>query len=136
MDTDYTSTTTHIGGMRCMSRFDASDSTFSTDVAAELGGQGACPSPGEMLAASVASCMLSMIAYSGSQKNFDTEGVQIKAGYESGPKGISALVFEISVPMPTTPVQRRVMEAAVKNCPVGNAIATHVEKRITWHWAE
>ncbi len=136
MDTHDTSTTTHVGGMRCQSRFESSGVTFATDVDATLGGQGIYPSPGEMLACAVASCMLSMIAYTGAQKEFETEGIVIKAGYESSSKGIAALVFDIHVPVKTSPAVRRFMEAAVKSCPVGNAISAEVEKRISWHWAE
>ncbi len=136
MDTHYTSITTLAGGMRCQSRFTSSGATFATDVDATLGGQGIYPSPGEMLACCVASCMLSMIAYTGAQKEFVTEGITIKAGYESSGKGITALNIDITVPVACSPVVRRFMEAAVKNCPVGNAISPEVEKRISWHWAE
>ncbi len=136
MDTKYTSTTTHVGGMRCQSRFVTSGATFATDVDSTLGGQGTYPSPGEMLACCVASCMLSMIAYTGAQKEFEAEGISIRAGYEASGEGICALLFDIEVPMPTSPAVRRFMEAAVKNCPVGRAISPQVEKRITWHWAE
>ncbi len=125
--------TTHVGGLRCQSRFTLSGATFATDVDSTLGGQGTYPSPGEMLACCVASCMLSMIAYTGAQKEFETVGISIKAGYESSGHGITALLFEISVPMPTSPVVRRMMEAAVNHCPVGKAVLP--EKRITWNFA-
>ncbi len=136
MDTHYTSTTTHVGGMRCQSRFTSSGATFATDVDATQGGQGIYPSPGQMLACTVASCMLSMIAYTGAQKEFVTEGISINAACEAAGKGISALVFEISVPVATSSTVRRMMESAVKNCPVGKAIAPEVEKRICWKWAD
>ncbi len=135
MDTNYTSTTTLVGGMRCQSRFATSGATFATDVDATLGGQGICPSPGAMLACCVASCMLSMIAYTGAQKEFETEGISISAAYEADGKGIRALVFDIHVPWETSPTVRRFMEAAVKHCPVGNAISPEVEKRIFWRFA-
>ncbi len=135
MENHYTSTTTLAGGMRCQSRFNSSGIEFATDVDAALGGQGIYPSPGQMLACCVASCMLSMIAYTGAQKGFETEGICIHAGYESGASGITALVFEIEVPMESTPIARRMMEAAVKNCPVGKSIAPEVEKRIIWRFA-
>ncbi len=136
MDINYTSTTTHVGGLRCQSRFFSSGAPFAPDIDSALGGQGIYPSPGEMLACCVASCMLSMIAYTGAQKEFETEGITIKAGYEASGKGITALKFDIAVPVVTSPAVRRFMEAAVKNCPVGNAIAPEVEKRIHWQWAE
>ncbi len=134
MDTHFTSTTTHVGGLRCQSRFVSSGATFATDVDSALGGQGTYPSPGEMLSCCVASCMLSMIAWTGAQKEFETDGISINAGYEASSEGITALLFDISVPMAANPATRRFMEAAVNNCPVGKAISPQVEKRITWHW--
>ena len=136
METNYTSTTTIESGMRCRTTYAPSGASFATDVAAALGGLGEQPSPGEMLASCVASCVLSMVAHTGRQKGFDTCGISARAGYESGKAGITALVFEISVPMPTDAVTRRFMQGAVKSCPVGNAIAPTVEKRVNWNWAE
>ncbi len=136
MDTNYTSTTTIESGMRCRTTYAPSGACFATDVAPALGGLGEKPSPGEMLASCVASCMLSMVAYTGKQKGFDTCGISVRAGYEAGKAGITALVFDITVPMPTPPVTRRFIEGAVKSCPVGNAIAPTVEKRVSWNWAE
>ncbi len=136
MDTHYTSCTTHVGGLRCQSRFTSSDVTFATDVPTALGGQGLYPAPGEMLACCVASCMLSMMAYTGARKGFETEGISINAVCEEGGKGISAIQFDIIVPMPTTPQQRRALESAATHCPVGAALSPQVEKRLSWHWAE
>lgn len=133
----YTSITTHEGGMRCCTVFqNAAHSTFSTDVDVETGGLGEEPSPGDALAAVVASCMLSMIAHTGKLKRFDTNGIQIYAACGEGEQGIGSLHFDIHVPMETTPLQRRLMEAAVRNCPVGNSIHPSIPKRISWHWQE
>ncbi len=136
MDTDYTSITTIEGGMRCQTTYTPAGCTFATDVAAALGGKGEKPSPGEMLASCVASCMLSMVAYTGAQKGFETTGISARARYEAGREGITALVFEFCVPMTTSATTRRFIEGAVKSCPVGNAIAPSVEKRFSWNWAE
>lgn len=132
----YTSTTTHRGSMRCHTEFSSGNAEFTTDVGAAIGGLGEQPSPAQLLAAAVASCMASMMAYLGSRKELDTEGISIRAGYEEGKNGITALLFHISVPHPTTAQQRTVLESAVRSCPVGAALAPTVEKRISWTWAE
>lgn len=100
-----------------------------------MGGKGEYPSPAAMMAASVASCMLSMIALTGQNKGVETKGISIASDYESNEKGqITALVFDITVPHEVTSVARRMMEAAAKNCPVGAIIDSSVEKRINWNW--
>lgn len=132
---NYTSTTEHKGSMRCATQFPQGHAAFVTDVGSALGGLGEQPSPAQMLAAAVASCMASMMAYMGARRELKTEGISIAAGYEEGKSGITALNFCITVPHPTTPAERAVLEAAVKNCPVGAAIAPTVTKNITWDWA-
>ncbi|MBR1979288.1 MAG: OsmC family protein [Akkermansia sp.] len=133
---NYTSTTEHRGNMRCATQFPQGQATFITDVGSALGGLGEQPTPAQMLAAAVASCMASMMAFMGARRELKTEGITIAAGYEEGKSGITALNFCITVPHPTTPAERAVLEAAVKNCPVGAVIVPTVAKNITWNWAE
>ena len=123
--------------MRCNTEYQCpAQAKSSTDVDKDLGGLGELPSPGDMLAATVASCMLSMVAFTGARKGFDTVGISIQAACGEGSQGVGSLHFEITVPMKTTPAQRRLMEAAVANCPVGNSLHPDIPKEIIWRWAE
>ena len=132
-----TSVTIHDGDMRCRTVWEPSGQECITDVGSAAGGKGEYPSPAAMMAAAVASCMLSMIAWTGNHKGFETRGVHIAAGYETDDKGaITALTFDVSVPVPTSPASRRMMEKAAEHCPVGAIIAPSVEKKITWNWSE
>ena len=133
---NYTSTTVHEGSMRCKTEFRQSATVFTTDVSAAVGGLGEQPSPAQLLAAAVASCMASMMAFVGARRGLDTTGISISAGYEEGKNGISALNFHITVSRPTSQAERAVLEAAVRNCPVGAAIAPTVEKRVIFSWAD
>ena len=130
----YTSTTTLGDSARCRTEFTAGGNSLSTDLEQSQGGLGENPTPAAMLAASAASCMLSMIAFKGRQRGFETKGICISAGVEHDSNGISALLFDIRVPMQQTAETRRILESCVKACPVGKAISESVEKRITWHW--
>lgn len=132
----YTSTTVHEGSMRCRTNFPQGNAQFTTDVGTALGGKGEQPSPAQLLAAAVASCMSSMMAYLGARRQLNTEGISIAAGYEEGKNGITALNFHITVPHAVDNAGRAVLETAVKNCPVGAAIAPGVAKNISWTWAE
>ena len=132
---NYTAKTVHEGGMRCLNEFTQGGAVFTTDVAAALGGRGEQPSPAALLAATVASCMGSMMAFLGARRGINTEGISIESGYEEGKNGLSALVFHITVPHAVAEAERSVLEAAVKGCPVGAAIAPTVEKKISWTWA-
>ena len=134
---DYTSATTLETGMRCHTEFyNATRTRVVTDVDAAMGGLGEQPSPGDLLAATVASCMLSMVAYTGKRKGFETAGICIQAACGEGAQGVGSLHFDITVPMPTQPQQRRLMEAAVASCPVGNSLHPDIPKVLHWHWAQ
>ena len=132
----YTSTTVHEGSMRCTTNFPQGNAVFTTDVGTALGGRGEQPSPAQLLAATVASCMVSMMAFMGARRGINTQGISIAAGYEEGKNGITALHFHITVPHAVGAAERSVLEAAVKGCPVGAAIAPTVEKKISWTWAD
>ena len=92
--------------------------------------------PGDMLAACVGSCMLSMLAYTASRKGIDSDGICLKARCTEGPRGIASLELDISVPRALPHDSRKILEAAVRSCPVGNAIHPDIEKKISWHWAD
>ena len=133
----HTSLTTHEGGMRCRTVFEsATREELCTDVATAEGGLGQEPSPGDALAAVVASCMLSMVAHTGARKGFETKGINIAAKCGEGKQGVGSLEFEIKVPMKTSSLERRMIEAAVANCPVGNSLHPDIPKTIRWDWAE
>ena len=131
----FTSSTLHTGGMRCYTSFCPSAATIATDVPAAKGGHGQYPSPADMLAASVASCMLSMIAYTAVRMELNAEGISIRAACQEGADGISAIELDITVPIHIPEPRRKVLEAAARGCPVGNAIHPDVAKKITWHWS-
>ena len=123
--------------MRCRTVWEPCGQQCCTDVVAALGGQGEYPTPAAMAASAVASCMLSMIAYTGATKGFATEGISIESGYETNDKGaITALTFDITVPVDAEPAARRMMQGAVSHCPVGAIIAPEVVKKINWNWRE
>lgn len=127
-----TSITTHLGDVRCQSIFTPSKEEFFTDIETAAGGKGEYPCPADMLAATVASCMLSMMAWTGKKHGFDTRGISIAAQAEEKGGKLTALHFHITVPQNVDGGTRLHLEAAVKHCPVGNALSSSIEKHITW----
>ncbi len=133
----YTSQTIVDADMRCCTEFEKpTHPKMYTDVASDLGGMGEYPSPGELLAATVASCMLSMIAFTGHKKGFSTQGISIQAVCDEGKQGVGGLRFSITVPHPVAAQERAMIQAAVASCPVGNSIHPDIPKIIEWNWAE
>lgn len=128
-----TSTTTLHDKMRCHTQFCNNTDTFTTDVPTAFGGIGEHVSPGELLAATVASCMLSMMGLAGRKHGFSAAGITVAAACEEKGGAITAINFDITLPAGLTDTQREALHRAAANCPVGNAIADRVKKNITWH---
>ncbi len=136
MENKFTSSTLHSGGMRCYTNFTPSATTFATDVPTSLGGRGEYPTPAAMLAATVASCMLSMIAYTAGKRHVPADGICIKAACTEGDKGISGIELHVTVPSPIPHTDRKAIEAAARSCPIARSLHPDIEKKITWHWAD
>ena len=132
---DYTSTTMLTGKLRCHTSFKGSDATFITDIPSLLGGRGEYPTPAAMLAATLSSCMMSMLAYTGARKGFETDGISVKACCHEDAQGIRSFELRISVPMNPPRQVRALMEAAVRSCPVANALHPGIGKNVTWVYA-
>lgn len=132
---DYTSTTTVSRNMRCNTVFYKHNAAMATDTPASIGGQGEFPTPAQYLTATLASCMLSMLAFTGQQKGFDTDGITAEALCHEDKSGIRAFELTFRVPHHPTDKVKRLMEAAVRSCPVGNALHPSIGKNITWIYA-
>ena len=131
----YTSRTELRDKMRCCTRMmTARGSEFCTDVAQKLGGRGEMPTPGEMLAATVASCMMSMLAFTAMKKNIPMQDASISAACGEGKSGIGILHFHLRLPHVRDEEHKRILQACISACPVGNAIRPEIEKEMVWQW--
>ena len=135
-NSEYTSVTMLTGNMRCHTHMKGGHSSCITDVPASIGGKGEYPTPAAMLAATLASCMMSMLAFTGKRKGFTTDGISAKAVCHEDKQGIRAFEIKISVPMAPPVDIRKMMEAAVRSCPVSNALHPNIGKNILWIYAD
>lgn len=119
--------------MRCRTKFAACDCTFTTDVPKVFGGEGEYVSPGDMLAATVASCMLSMAGLTGKKLGFETKGITAAASCAEENGKIACICVDITVPQQLGEKEREALKHAVAHCPVGAALGEHVRKEVTWH---
>ena len=127
-----TSTTTLHPNMRCTTVFDPCGCTFTTDVPKTYGGEGAYACPADMLAAAVASCMLSMVGLTGKKMGFDTYSITAAAACDESNGRISGITVTFTVPRILSDAEKEALHKAVTHCPVGSALAEHVHKEIKW----
>ncbi len=95
--------------------------TIVTDEPERLGGSDVGPAPHELLAATLASCVATMIAMYAENRGWDIGETAVEVNYDadSAPRR-----FEIDLLLPTdlAPEQRRRLARVAETCPVRRAL--------------
>jgi putative redox protein len=95
--------------------------TILTDEPARLGGSDLGPAPHELLAATLASCIATMIAMYAKNRGWDIGETSVEVDYDpdSSPRHFA---IDIHLPSGLTPQQRRKLERVAETCPVRRAL--------------
>ena len=95
--------------------------TIVTDEPEQLGGTDAGPAPHELLAATLASCIATMIALYAQNRGWDVGETAVDVEYDpdSSPRRFAICVH---LPSDLTPDQRRRLERVAETCPVRRAL--------------
>ena len=107
--------------------------SITTDEPAALGGTDTAPTPHELLAATLASCVSTMIALYAQRRDWDLGDLHVDVTYDpdSTPRQVEVTVH---VPAGLTPDQTKRLERVAKTCPVRRALEagfTFVERLTT-----
>jgi putative redox protein len=97
--------------------------TIVTDEPEHLGGTDEGPAPHELLAATLASCVATMIAMYAQNRGWDIGETAVAVDYDpdSSPRRFS---IEVHLPSDLTPDQQRRLERVAETCPVRRALET------------
>lgn len=95
-----------------------------TDLPPDNGGRGRTFSPTDLAAASVASCVLTIMAKIAERNGIDFKGssFEIEKHMQESPRRIARLTGVITLPPGLDPVQREKLLAAVRACPVSRSL--------------
>jgi len=95
--------------------------TIVTDEPERLGGSDLGPAPHELLAATLASCVATMIAMYAQNREWDIGQTSVEVTYDpdSSPR---LFAIEIRLPSSVTTEQRRRLERVAETCPVRRAL--------------
>ncbi len=130
---DYSTTTTCHEHSRTLTRHHASGCEWHTDIPVALDGLGEKPCPADMLAATAASCMASLMSLLARRKDVDACGMKIDAECIAEDGNITGISFRITMPPQLLPL-RRMMENAAESCPVRKALAPGLKVCTEWIW--
>ncbi len=126
--------TQYTGGLRTTARHLPSGSVLITDAPVDNKGKGEAFSPTDLLATSLGSCMLTIIGIAAQEHGFDIDGTEMETTkiMASSPRRVSEIVLRFRFPHTNyTTKQKRLIEAAIRNCPVAQSI--HPDLQVTVH---
>ncbi|MCH9631430.1 MAG: hypothetical protein S4CHLAM37_14530 [Chlamydiia bacterium] len=118
---------------------DASQDIVITDTPKQHGGKGEQFSPTDMLAASLGSCVVTMMGIFAKMKNIPFEGVVAKVSkkIKNPATGmVSEITVSIYYPEELDDAKKAILEKAAKNCPVHHALNESVEQKILFYYGE
>lgn len=102
----------------------ASGNKLRTDLPPDNGGRGRTFSPTDLTTASVASCVLSIMAKLAAREGIKFEGasMEIEKHMQESPRRIAALTGTVTLPAGITALQREKLIACLKACPVSRSL--------------
>ncbi|HEY0008090.1 MAG TPA: OsmC family protein [Tepidisphaeraceae bacterium] len=116
-----------------------SKAVLETDAPVDNMGRGEAFSPTDLLAASLASCMLTTMAIVAQRENVGLGQVKVTVGKEmtsSGPRRVQRLTVRFDLPAGFEALQRRKLEMAAHACPVSKSLHSDVQVETTFNWAD
>ncbi len=132
-----TSKVAYIGGLRTECTHLRSGQTFVTDAPVDNQGKGEAFSPTDLSATSLAACMLTTMGISARNHDIDMDGAtaDVNKIMASDPRRIARV--EVTVRMPKkdyTEIQKKILEAAGRTCPVALSLAAELEQVMIFEW--
>lgn len=101
-----------------------SGNRMKTDLPPDNGGRGRTFSPTDLLPASIASCVLTIMAKVAERDGMKFEGAsfEIEKHMQESPRRVARLTGVLTLPPGLTPQQREKLLACVKACPVSRSL--------------
>lgn len=131
--------TTYIGDLKTEAVHLKSGSKVITEAPEDNNGKGGKFSPTDLFATSLGSCMLTIMGISAQAHGFSVEGtrVEVEKIMAANPRRVSEIKLEIHLPRNDyTAKEMRLIESAIKTCPVANSIHPNIIKTISYHLPE
>lgn len=132
-----TATALYLGELRIEATHVQSGNVLITDAPTDNNGKGQAFSPTDMVATSLATCMLTIMAIRASKKGIDLQGTkaEVTKTMASDPRRIAKIEVAVTFPkLSIEPQFQELLELAAANCPVAMSLHPTVEQVLMFHW--
>ncbi len=134
-----TSEVQYLGALRTKATHLKSGIELITDAPTDNQGKGESFSPTDMLATSLASCMITIMGIKARDNNIDMEGAtaHVEKIMISNPRRIAKVNINLEMPEKQfSKEQRAILEEAAKGCPVCRSISPDLKVSLQFVWAK
>jgi putative redox protein len=128
--------TVYLGELRTMAVHVQSGSSLITDAPVDNQGKGEAFSPTDLLAASLGSCMLTIMGIAARNLNFDMDGTQISITkvMTTDPRRVGEIIIDLDFPRMDYPDKvKKALRYAAESCPVAKSL--HPDLKQTIHFS-
>lgn len=129
--------TTYLGDLRTEAVHLRSGARIITDAPPDNQGKGEAFSPTDLCAASLASCMLTIMGISAHNHGLNIDGAtaSVHKIMAADPRRIARVEIRLEVPgSQLDERQRKILETAGRTCPVAFSLAEGVEQVVEFEW--
>jgi len=109
---------------------------ITTDAPTDNNGKGEAFSPTDIVAASLANCMLTIMGIVSNRKGLDLEGTEAKIEKFMGtePRRVTEIKIDFYFPLSFSNDERKLLEKAAMNCPVAKSLSSDLKQNIKFHY--
>ncbi|KKP36711.1 MAG: OsmC family protein [Candidatus Peregrinibacteria bacterium GW2011_GWF2_33_10] len=132
-----TITTTYLGDLRTESTHVQSGTKLITDAPTDNQGRGESFSPTDLFVTSLSVCALTIMGIAARTSNIDIKNTKIETTKIMGtnPRRVTEIIIDIYPPQKNYSIrEKRILENAVKTCPVAYSINPEIKETINFHY--
>ena len=131
-----TSTSKYSGELRTHSVHTQSGETYITDAPTDNEGKGEAFSPTDIVATSLANCMMTIMGIVSKRKGLIIEGTEAKINKFMGtdPRRITEIKIDFYFPVNFSEDERKLLEKSALNCPVAKSLSSDLKQNIEFHY--
>ena len=131
-----TSTSKYSGELRTHSVHTQSGETYITDAPTDNEGNGEAFSPTDIVATSLANCMMTIMGIVSKRKGLIIEGTEAKIDKFMGtdPRRITEIKIDFYFPVNFSEDERKLLEKSALNCPVAKSLSSDLKQNIEFHY--
>ncbi|MGB3005235.1 MAG: OsmC family protein [Chitinophagaceae bacterium] len=132
-----TSTVVYNGALRTTCTHLKSDSSFETDAPVDNNGKGERFSPTDLMATSLAACMITVMGIKARAMGFDLDDIKIEVLkiMKADPRRVGGIELTFHIPDALKEIDEKtkiIMKNTGETCPVMKSIHPDIEVRIDW----